>query len=189
MQIFIIFCQIRCPNLDEMTAGALSSSIVFLHRHGFFFFFFYVYKKLPLFSSVQPVPNNEENLNLHFIQEKMLPPMFSKYCCTDSTFIHFLKKKLKLLMSTLLYSEKEFPLMFIMFVNMFWSAEYFGYMWVPFEFGSFNNWFWYLAMSNKKLIQVDKSKIRNFLFRAQFLLKKTPTLITLSKYGKYLDDA
>ena len=33
----------------------------------------------------------------------------------------------------------EFPLMFKMLVNMFWIAERFGFMWVPFEFGSCNN--------------------------------------------------
>ena len=29
--------------------------------------------------------------------------------------------------------------MFNMFVRMFWRAEGFDYMWVQFEFGSFNN--------------------------------------------------
>ena len=35
--------------------------------------------------------------------------------------------------------QNEFPMMFNMFVNMVWRAELFGYMWVPFELGSFNN--------------------------------------------------
>ena len=35
--------------------------------------------------------------------------------------------------------QNEFHIMFNTFVNMFWRAEGFGYMWVPFEFGSLNN--------------------------------------------------
>ena len=50
------------------------------------------------------------------------------------------------------HPQNKLPMMFNMFVNMFWRAEGFGYMWVPFEFGSFNIYFWYLVLSNKKLI-------------------------------------
>ena len=32
---------------------------------------------------------------------------------------------------------KEFPMVFNMFVNMFWKAKDFGNMLVPFEYGSF----------------------------------------------------
>ena len=34
--------------------------------------------------------------------------------------------------------KNEFPMMFVMFVNMFARAEDFGSMWVPFEFCFFN---------------------------------------------------
>ena len=33
----------------------------------------------------------------------------------------------------------EFPMVFYIFVSMFWRAESLGCMWVPFEFESFNN--------------------------------------------------
>ena len=35
--------------------------------------------------------------------------------------------------------KNEFSMMFNMFVNIFWRAEGFGYMRVPFDFASFNN--------------------------------------------------
>ena len=35
--------------------------------------------------------------------------------------------------------ESKFPMMLIMFLNMLWRAESFGYSGVQFDFGSFNN--------------------------------------------------
>ena len=35
--------------------------------------------------------------------------------------------------------RNEFPVMFNIFVNMFWKAEYFGCIWMLFELGSFTN--------------------------------------------------
>ena len=42
--------------------------------------------------------------------------------------------------------ESEFPMVFNMFVNMFWIAEGFGYMGVLFKFWLVNNLCWILSL-------------------------------------------
>ena len=61
--------------------------------------------------------------------------------------------------------------MFNMFANMFWIAEGFGYVGVRLNFGLPNSLVGYLALSNKKLISVDKSFKLTFCLRAHFVLK------------------
>ena len=50
-------------------------------------------------------------------------------------------------------------MMFNMFVNLFWKAEGFGYMWVPFELGYFNNLCLVFSHEKQKnLIYMNKSQ-------------------------------
>ena len=53
-------------------------------------------------------------------------------------------------------------MMFNMLVNMYWRAESFGFMWVPFEFFCFQDFILYLALSNKNYLSGEKQKIYIF---------------------------
>ena len=68
-------------------------------------------------------------------------------------------------------------MIFNMFVNMFWRAEGFGYMWVPFEFGSFNNLCLVFSLDYQQtFFSGQKGKKMTFWLRAYFILKIIETL-------------
>ena len=61
--------------------------------------------------------------------------------------------------------------MFHMFVNMFWRALGFGYAWVPYEFGSFNNLCVVFSLDYQKTNLIGQKQKNTFWLRAYYLLK------------------
>ena len=62
--------------------------------------------------------------------------------------------------------ESEFPMVFNMFVNMFWIAEGFDYKGMPFKHWPVNNFCLIFSLVLQKQIFVDKSKKKDFFLRS-----------------------
>ena len=96
----------------------------------------------PIHTAYRIFINNGVHNSFVCLRMILVPQKFSKFCllfCLSG-----------LMLINFDSQESKFPMMFNMFVNLFWKAEGFGITRVQFELRSVNYFFFLIALSNKK---------------------------------------